>query len=300
MAATSPRRIGLLANPNAGRSRAAGLAREVTAILAGRGHKVVDLSDPDLATARDNVAAAIAAEEIDVLGVFGGDGTVHHAAALCAQTSVTLGIVGTGTGNDNARHLGIPGRDSLRVADFLASAPIRRIDLGRAVTEDGSQWFIGVLGAGFDTKVNDRGKTLTRLHGTPRYLAAVALELRTFTGLEYAVTVDGQRIETTAMLVAVGNGPDFGGGMRVCPDAKVDDGLLDVLIVHQISRGAFLRVFPKVFLGKHLSHPRVQLLRGREVRLESPGIYSQADGEECLPLPMTVHVVPGALTILQP
>ena len=294
----APRRIGLLANPSAGRRGAGPLATEVAALLRRDGHLVVDLSAPDLQTARDRAATAIAAQEIDVLAAMGGDGTIHHAANLCAQTPVALALIAMGTGNDNARHLGIPGRDAAAVARFLARAPERSIDLGRVVTEGRERWFVGVLGAGFDTKVNDRGKTLTRLHGTPRYLAAVALELRTFTGLEYAVTVDGQRVDTTAMLVAVGNGPDFGGGMKVCPDAKVDDGLLDVLILHHVSRGEFLSVFPRVFTGGHVKHPKVQILRGTEVHLDSPGIRSQADGEDFLPLPLTVESVPAALTIL--
>ncbi|HOF62970.1 MAG TPA: diacylglycerol kinase family protein [Dermatophilaceae bacterium] len=292
------RRIGLLANPSAGRRGAGSLATEVASLLRRDGHTVLDLSAADLETARSRVSEAIAAGEIDVLAAMGGDGTVHHAANLCAQAPVALALIAMGTGNDNARHLGIPGRDAATVAQFLASAPERKIDLGRVVAEGRERWFIGVLGAGFDTKVNDRGKTLTRLHGTPRYLAAVALELRTFSGLEYAVTVDGERIDTTAMLVAVGNGPDFGGGMKVCPDAKVDDGLLDVLILHRVSRGEFLSVFPRVFTGGHVRHPKVQILRGTRVLLDSPGIRSQADGEDFLPLPITVEAVPGALTIL--
>lgn len=274
------------------------MATEVASLLRRDGHTVLDLSAADLETARSRVSEAIAAGEIDVLAAMGGDGTVHHAANLCAQAPVALALIAMGTGNDNARHLGIPGRDAATVAQFLASAPERKIDLGRVVAEGRERWFIGVLGAGFDTKVNDRGKTLTRLHGTPRYLAAVALELRTFSGLEYAVTVDGERIDTTAMLVAVGNGPDFGGGMKVCPDAKVDDGLLDVLILHRVSRGQFLSVFPRVFTGGHVKHPKVQILRGRHVHLDSPGIRSQADGEDFLPLPITVEAVPDALTIL--
>lgn len=295
---STPRRIGLLANPSAGRRGAGSLATEVASLLRRDGHTVLDLSAADLETARSRVSEAIAAGEIDVLAAMGGDGTVHHAANLCAQAPVALALIAMGTGNDNARHLGIPGRDAATVAQFLASAPERKIDLGRVVAEGRERWFIGVLGAGFDTKVNDRGKTLTRLHGTPRYLAAVALELRTFSGLEYAVTVDGERIDTTAMLVAVGNGPDFGGGMKVCPDAKVDDGLLDVLILHRVSRGEFLSVFPRVFTGGHVRHPKVQILRGTRVLLDSPGIRSQADGEDFLPLPITVEAVPGALTIL--
>jgi diacylglycerol kinase (ATP) len=100
------------------------------------------------------------------------------------------------------------------------------------------------------------------------------------------------------MLVAVGNGPAYGGGMRVTPDAAFDDGQLDVLVLNRISTPEFLRVFPKVFKGAHITHPAVDVHRARTVRLEATGIVSYADGERFAPLPMTVEVVPGALGVL--
>jgi diacylglycerol kinase (ATP) len=100
------------------------------------------------------------------------------------------------------------------------------------------------------------------------------------------------------MLVAVGNGPSYGGGMQVCPDAELDDGLLDVMIVDKISKLEFLKVFPKVYSGAHKDHPAVSIHRARSVRLDTPGIVSYADGERYAPLPMTCEVVPGALRVL--
>ena len=100
------------------------------------------------------------------------------------------------------------------------------------------------------------------------------------------------------MLVAVANGPAFGGGMRVAPHASYDDGFLDIVILHRVSRAEFLRVFPRVFRGTHVTHPQVQILRGRHVRLEARGIVTQADGERFEPLPLDLEVVPGALTVV--
>jgi diacylglycerol kinase (ATP) len=114
------------------------------------------------------------------------------------------------------------------------------------------------------------------------------------------VTVDGVRHETAAMLVTVGNGPSYGGGMRVCPDASFDDGLLDVMVLHDISTMEFLKVFPTVFKGTHVRHPAVEILRGRQVTLEAEGIVAYADGERFLPLPLTLEVVPAALTVMVP
>ena len=133
-----------------------------------------------------------------------------------------------------------------------------------------------------------------------RYNLAILRELPLFRAIPYVVTVDGVRHETSAMLVAVGNGPSYGGGMRVLPDAQVDDGLVDVLVLHEISTVEFVKVFPKVFKGAHVGHPAVEILRGREVRLEAAGIVAYADGERFGPLPLTVEAVPGAVTVLAP
>jgi diacylglycerol kinase (ATP) len=102
------------------------------------------------------------------------------------------------------------------------------------------------------------------------------------------------------MLVAVGNLPAYGGGMRICHGAVPDDGLLDVVVVHRISRPELLRVFPKVYKGTHLAHPAVELRRARQVSLAAPGIVAYADGERLAPLPLACEVVPSALHVLVP
>ncbi|HSF97918.1 MAG TPA: sphingosine kinase, partial [Ornithinibacter sp.] len=149
-----------------------------------------------------------------------------------------------------------------------------------------------------DAVVNERANQLRWPKGPMRYNLAILRELPVFRAIPYGLVLDGQRIDTEAMLVAVGNGPAYGGGMRVTPGASFDDGLLDVLILGKISTLQFLRVFPKVFKGSHVSHPAVQILQARTVRLEASGIVSYADGERFAPLPMTMEVVPGALTVL--
>jgi diacylglycerol kinase (ATP) len=141
---------------------------------------------------------------------------------------------------------------------------------------------------------------MTWPRGPMRYNLAVLRELPTFRAIPYVVTVDALRIETQAMLVAVANGPAFGGGMRVAPDARYDDGWFDVMVLHRVSVPTFLRVFPRVFAGRHTDHPRVEIVRGRRVRLEATGIVTQADGEPFEPLPLELEVVPGALRVVAP
>jgi diacylglycerol kinase (ATP) len=294
------KRIGVIVNPTSGKGRGAAIGAEVAARLAADGHEVIDLSDDTAATARDRGLAGIASG-LDVLAVTGGDGMANLGVNLCAGTETVLAIVPAGTGNDIARALNLPVHDAKAAAAVLASGTVRTIDAGRHTDEHGiPRWFAGVLGAGFDSVVNERANTWLWPRGRMRYNLAIARELSVFKPIPYVVEVDGVRHSTQAMLVAVANGPSYGGGMMVCPDASFEDGMFDILIVHEISTIEFLKVFPKVFKGRHVGHPAVEILRGSDVRLEAAGIVSYADGERFVPLPMTCENVPGALHVLVP
>ncbi|MEP7193439.1 MAG: YegS/Rv2252/BmrU family lipid kinase [Actinomycetota bacterium] len=292
------KRVGLIVNPTSDKGRGAALGLEVAARLRAGGHVVVDLSDETAAGARDRAVAGIASG-LDVLAVTGGDGTVNLGVNLCAGTETVLAIVAAGTGNDIARALQLPLHDAPAAAKVIAGGVVRKIDAGRHTDSNGvSRWFAGVLGAGFDSVVNERANMWGWPKGRMRYNLAIARELPVFKPIPYVIEVDGVRHSAQAMLVAVGNGPSYGGGMRVCPDASFDDGLFDILIVHEISTIEFLKVFPKVFSGKHVGHPAVEILQGKEVRLEASGIVSYADGERFAPLPMGCQNVPAALNVL--
>ena len=294
------KRIGLITNPTSDKGRGAALGAEVTARLEAQGHEVIDLSDETAAGASDRALAGIAAG-LDVLAVTGGDGTVNLGVNLCAGTETVLAIVAAGTGNDIARALGLPLQDASASAKVISGGVVRAIDAGRHTDAHGvPHWFAGVLGAGFDSVVNERANAWGWPRGRMRYNLAIARELPVFKPIPYVIEIDGIRHATQAMLVAVGNGPSYGGGMMVCPDASLDDGLFDILIVHQISTFEFLKVFPKVFSGRHVGHPAVEILRGREVRLEASAIVSYADGERFARLPMSCQNVPAALHVLVP
>ena len=225
----------------------------------------------------------------------------HLGINLAAETKATLAIIAAGTGNDIARGLGLPVHDPVRAADLVTTGLPRTIDAVRYVDDHGDRrWYAGVLGAGFDSLVNERANTWPWPKGQMRYNLAILRELPLFRAIPYVITVDGVRHETRAMLVVVANGPSYGGGMKVAPDASFDDGLADVVILHEISTGEFLKVFPKVFKGTHVTHPAVEIVRGRQVRLEAHGIVAYADGERFAPLPITVETVPGAVTVLAP
>lgn len=292
-------RMGLMINPTSGKNTGAQVGQQALSLLRDAGVDVLDLSASDARSAVDQGRAAIESGAIDRLVVGGGDGMVHLGANLCAGTPVSLGVIAAGTGNDIARELGLPVRDAAASVQRILSGSTRRVDAARHTTATGEQkWFLGVLAAGFDAVVNERANQLTWPKGPMRYNLAILRELPVFRAIPYTLVLDGERIDTEAMLVAVGNGPAYGGGMRVTPDASFDDGLLDVLILRKISTFEFLRVFPRVFKGTHVSHPAVQIRRARTVSLEAEGIVSYADGERFAPLPMSMEVVPGALTVL--
>ena len=161
-------------------------------------------------------------------------------------------------------------------------------------------WFAGVLGAGFDALVNERANGWTWPRGRLKYVLAMLRELPVFRPRTYLIDLDGQRLRTAAMLVAVANGPSYGGGMRVAPDARLDDGLLDVMVVAPLSRIRFLSIFPRVYAGTHVRDPQVSIRRGRRVGLHAPGIVAYADGERIGALPLTCEVVPAAVIVLAP
>lgn len=292
-------RIGLIINPTSGKNTGGRIGAEAATLLAAHGHEVVDLSAMDASHARARAEAAIAEGGLDRLVVSGGDGMVNLGVNLCAGTDLPLGIIAAGTGNDIAREFGLPVRDAVDAVERIEAGRERRVDLARTVRADGSVgWFAGVLAAGFDALVNERANGWRWPKGQMRYNLAILRELPGFRAIPYAVTIDGERTETEAMLVAVANGPAYGGGMKVVPTASFDDGLLDVLVLSRISTAEFLRVFPRVFSGGHVDHPAVTIHRGRSVTLEATGIVGYADGERFAALPLECHVVPGAVSVL--
>ncbi|QZY27675.1 diacylglycerol/lipid kinase family protein [Nocardioides coralli] len=288
-----PREIALLTNPTAGKGRGAAARGVVLPRLEAAGFRVRDLQGTDVDVALDLARSAVA-DGVWALVVCGGDGMVHLGVQAVAGTDTHLGIVPTGTGNDVARYLDLPRKDPAAAADRVVAATPRRIDLARS----GSRYFVTVLAAGFDAIVNERANRMTWPKGQMRYNLATLAELRTFEPLPYEIELDGQSRRTDAMLVAVGNGPSFGGGLRITEGALLDDGLLDVVIIKPMSKPALVRTYPKLFRGTHVTHPQYEHHRVRTVTVAAPGIVSYADGERFGALPLTITCEPGALSVL--
>jgi diacylglycerol kinase (ATP) len=261
--------------------------------LRGAGLSVRDLQGRDAAESLD-LARQCVTDGVDALVVCGGDGMVHLAVQAVATTGTPLGIVPAGTGNDVARYFDIPRKDPAAAVERVIGGGTRTVDLARS----GAQYFVTVLAAGFDAIVNERANRMTWPKGQMRYNIATLAELRVFQPLPYTLQLDDRQVTLEAMLVAVGNGPSFGGGLRITEGAVLDDGLLDVVIIKPISKPDLVRTYPKLFKGTHIHHPQYEHHLVRSVTVAAPGIVSYADGERFGPLPLTVECAPGALTVL--
>ena len=156
------------------------------------------------------------------------------------------------------------------------------------------EWFGAILSTGFDAVVNEKANTMAWPKGPMKYNAAIAIELPRFKPRHYEITLDDRTIATEAMLIAVSNGRSYGGGMLVCPNANIVDGLFDVMVLHPVSTIEFIKVFPRVFAGSHISHPAVEIVRSRNVTIEAKAV-AYADGERIGQLPITAECIPGAL-----
>jgi len=296
-------------NPTAGRGRTRKLLPRLVDALAG-----IDL-DVDVRVSEDlDDAIRIARSAFDDgrgVAACGGDGTVNALAGVAADHGGVLGIVPTGAGNDFARHLGIDRRHWLDAVALLENGPVGSVDLGRAelagdrgATDTTVRWFTSVANAGFDSEANRWANGVQWASGTTLYVLAVLRTLATYRPHRFRLTVDGDEHDIEAWLVAIGNTRGYAGGMQVTPGAELDDGQLDVCVVGAVSRFEFLRSFPRGFRGTHVSHPAVDMHRGKVVELASletsPAIELYGAGERIGPLPARMEAVPGELQVVVP
>ncbi|MGB8022458.1 MAG: diacylglycerol kinase [Candidatus Nanopelagicales bacterium] len=294
------RRIGVLLNPSSGKGRVVRNAAGTLTRMRLRGDQVVAIEGESAARSERLLADAMAAG-LDALVAVGGDGTVHMALQAVAGTDTALGIIPLGTGNDAARELGIPLGDRDGAVDVILAGHERAFDTGVVETSDGRRrHFVCILSTGFDSLVNERANRMRWPSGQARYVLAMLAELRTFRPIPYQVSVDGVASGQQAMLVSVGNGSSFGGGMRMCPSADLHDGLLNMVVLGPMARWDLVRTFPKVYSGRHMSHPAASERVGRILELDAPGQVAYADGERIGPLPVTVRAEPDSVRVLVP
>ncbi|WP_394216332.1 diacylglycerol/lipid kinase family protein [Brachybacterium vulturis] len=300
-------RVGLLANPTAAQGTAHRVGRQVDHLLRLAGISVVDLSGPSAAVAR--ARAEEVRDSLTALVVVGGDGTVSLGAEIVAGSPVRLGVVPVGSGNDFARSLGLAVNDpetSTRTLLHALSRPVVAVDAIEitGTWQHGSgqrSLALGNLNLGFDALVNARANRARSGHAV-RYTTAVLRELRAFTPLPFWMEIDGgARIELDATVLTLCNSGMFGRGMRMVPDARIDDGVLELATVAGIGRRQLLRLFPRVFAGTHTSLAAVDIRPVEQLTIglrHGRMLRAYADGEPRELLPLTARVLPGAVRLL--
>ncbi len=228
---------------------------------------------------------------------FGGDGLIGAVAGALKHSDGVVGVLPGGRGNDLCRVLGIPLKP-VAACSVLASGVVRSLDLGEA----GGRTFTGIASCGFDSVVNRIANETTSCAAARSTRTHSCARCRAGRRRRFEVTLDGAEVRRfTGYSVAAANSRQFGGGMRLAPNASLTDGLLDVVIIEDMPKLRFLRLAPTVFSGRHLRYREVHVVRGREVRIEATEPFTlYADGEPIAELPVTVRVLPGAVLMIMP
>jgi diacylglycerol kinase (ATP) len=259
--------------------------------------------------------------------IFGGDGTVHRHLPEIYQQNIPMLVVPVGSGNDFAKAMGIFNvGDALQVwRRFCADRKnVREIDLGiitpnvetgskanRQSTAGGTAdsqagareiYFCCVAGVGMDAEANRRANSMPAwLKGKGGYLLAALEALVAFKPVEMKVTANGREILRTAFFAAIGNAQSYGGGMKVTPRARPDDGLLDVCVVNKMNKLKLLCWVPTIFFGGHLRLKQVEYFQARSVRIETAReLDLYADGDFACPMPVEISLRPRALRVIAP
>lgn len=285
----------LIVNPSAGGGRAGRLLGGVLEELTSRGLEHRVCITRSLEHARELAGAAAGRGAVAV--AFGGDGLVGAVAGALAGGEATMGVLPGGRGNDLARVLGIP-RDPRAACAVLASGRERRLDLGIA----GSQSFIGIASCGFDSEVNRLANETALRLGNLVYAYALLRALPRWHPARFTLRLDGgEPRELVGYSVAAANSTTFGGGMRIAPDASMEDGLLDVVLIGDVPRARYLLLAPTVVSGAHVRQPNVEVLRARELELSADRPFTlYADGDPLAELPVRLRAAPGAVRVLAP
>jgi len=286
----------VIVNPTAGAGRAVRVWRRVEASLRRLVRPAVRCrafypGSPDQAR---GLARQAAAEGFDALLVIGGDGTINEVAAGALESGLPLAVVPAGTGNACARSLGqvlVP-RDLCR---SLQAGRIRQIDVGTI----GDRVFVNMAGIGFDSEVLQGFRHNRIVRGIPGYVVTGLQKLPSYRAPRVSIATAGASLTVRTTLVAICNGPYYGGGLRMVPQADMTDGLLDICVMENLTAAEVFAMWSALYSGQHVRHPKVRFLRDTEFRLESevPLLY-HCDGDLTGYTPCTVRVLPRALQVI--
>ncbi len=287
--------LSLIVNPQAGGGRAADALEDVQAALTDLGleHHVEFTRGLEHAEELGRGAA----ERGELAVAFGGDGLIGAVADSIKHTQGVLGVLPGGRGNDFARVLGIP-LEPVPACTVLRDGKVRALDIGQI----GEKTFIGIASCGFDSVANRIANETRIVHGNLVYAYGALRALAGWKPAHFTVTLDdGERREFTGYTVAVANSGAYGGGMMMAPDASLQDGLFDIVLVAHANKFRFLRLLPTVFKGEHIKLPNVDVIRAREVEISAERPFTMyADGDPIAELPVKVSALPAAVRVMVP
>ncbi len=284
----------VIANPEAGRGRGSRQVAQLRNWMEERGvdHEVLMTEGPGHATELATRLADLGTKRVIVAG---GDGTISEVVNGLAGTEVEMAIVSIGTGNDVARTLNLPYNDVARAADIAVAGRVRRIDLGR----ERERFFVSSVGLGFASDVVEQSNRPGWLSGSATFFVAVHRALRKLRTIRIALELDGTTTELDCVSVLVQNTPYTGGGLRIAPEASMDDGLFDVAVIGPIGKLNLVAHFPRLYRGTHSSHPQFALYRAQKVRVETTApLPKMLDGDICGSSPLEAEVVAQAVKVV--
>ncbi len=290
----------LIVHPTAGGGRGARQLPEVVQVLRGAGLEVASELTRSIEHAEELAARAAAEGRIAV--AVGGDGLAGRVAGVCAAQGALFAALPGGRGNDFVRGLGVS-TDIVQAARQFHEWNERSVDIGYVAGPDGvPHAFLGIASLGFDSDVQVRANRTRLIRGSSVYTYAALRTLASWRPATFSVAADdGPAEQLIGWSVAAANSAYYGGGMHYAPSAKIDDGLLELVTAERSGKLHFLRMLPKVFSGRHLDDPRVQVRRARKIQVDADRPFQvYADGDPLADLPATIAVTPGGLRLRGP
>ncbi|WP_055490731.1 YegS/Rv2252/BmrU family lipid kinase [Streptomyces sp. TP-A0356] len=290
------RQFTAIVNPTAGGSTGVAALLQVARLLREAGAELETQYSRSLVHAQDLARQAGARQRV-VLAV-GGDGIVGGIGGALSGTGTLLGLVPAGRGNDFARALGLP-TDPAALARILLHNGPRLVDTIEVESAHRRAVVLGSVYAGVDALANRHANHTKLVRGAASYYVGGLRAVATWRPADYRVTVDGEDHRHRGYTVVAANSAYYGSGRTIAPDARVDDGLLDVVMIRHAPRRLFFTLMQELKSGAHVHRPEVRILRGREIRIEAdrPVPYG-ADGEVDAVLPVTARVLPASLSVL--
>ena len=274
-------------NPKSGGGKGASSGAKVRAFYSKNPEDLTFVEGNSKHESLAQIDALCQVSKFDLLICVGGDGFIHDILPLVIKHDLPLLVVPAGTGNDFARTLGLFGAKLELLLNLPEVATPKEINVGLVNQAQVGVPFVQILSTGFDSVVNERANNFKVIRGSIKYVVAVLLEVWRFRAIDFEITIGGKLIKQRAMLVCVANGKSYGGGMKIVPQARNDDGVLNVMVVDRVNPLRLLAVFPRVFFGTHINHPKVHFYSGADIHIAGK-TQAYADGEKIGDLPIEI------------